>query len=405
MNGKLSVNISGDKKISVALMSFFVLLPIQYFFLVSFDLMNTPTGSYIQTASKVLSACAYMYALPTVLRRNKNIFIKAYFFGVLVFLGSYLFFSDNRHHINTMLFPFFFMSLPAFVYSTSLKDLAVFKSIIYKAAHIVFVVCTFLGILLLSGKADIGTYSMAFSYYMLFPAIIYFNIFFERLSLKYLLMFMVALFNILSLGARGPLLCVAVFIILKIAEKLKSTTYDKMLFNIVIINALVVVSLFLNRMAEYLYNFLLTFDINARSLLLLSRSSVHLSGRDRIYDAVFDAIRKSPFFGIGIGGDRAATAGGIYVHNIFVEIMANFGVVAGTAVFLGLLFVIIKILADKTGIGYTMAAIWMSLGFVHLMISSSYLIDIKFWIFMGIAFNILFFQKPESENISDERDL
>jgi hypothetical protein len=31
----------------------------------------------------------------------------------------------------------------------------------------------------------------------------------------------------------------------------------------------------------------------------------------------------------------------------------------------------------------------LSLGFVHLMVSRSYLIDIKFWIFLGLIINLI----------------
>jgi hypothetical protein len=34
-----------------------------------------------------------------------------------------------------------------------------------------------------------------------------------------------------------------------------------------------------------------------------------------------------------------------------------------------------------------MTIIWISLGFVHLMVSSSYIVDMKFWIMVGLLAN------------------
>ena len=68
-----------DKKISIALMSYFVVLTIQYLILIYFNLIETNTGSYIQLLSKSLVGLTFIYALPAVLRRSKIKFLIVYF--------------------------------------------------------------------------------------------------------------------------------------------------------------------------------------------------------------------------------------------------------------------------------------------------------------------------------------
>lgn len=135
-----------------------------------------------------------------------------------------------------------------------------------------------------------------------------------------------------------------------------------------------------------LYKLLSTLGINSRSILLFLSGEIHLSGRDRLYGLVIDAIINDPLSGIGVAGDRRII-GGSYAHNFFIEVLGNFGVIIGLVFSIAFLLLIIRSLATKDKSKYSMIAIWLCYGFVHLMVSSSYLEDIKFWIFAGILFS------------------
>ena len=61
-----------DKKISIALMAFYVILMIQYFILIFFNLeTNVTSASRIQLISKILVGVLFLYALPIVWKRAK----------------------------------------------------------------------------------------------------------------------------------------------------------------------------------------------------------------------------------------------------------------------------------------------------------------------------------------------
>ena len=127
--GKLKLLNQDDKKISIALMSYFVVLTIQYLVLIYFSLIETNIGYKVQLLSKAIVGLIYIYALPAVLRRSKIKFIKAYFFALFIFLLHYAVFPENRDYIVDLLFPFYFMSLPSFIYALSIRELSVFKTI------------------------------------------------------------------------------------------------------------------------------------------------------------------------------------------------------------------------------------------------------------------------------------
>ena len=80
---------SDDKKISIALMAPFVILTIQYFILIYFDLSEI---SKVQLISKVLVGLVLFYTLPIVIRRSKLKIIGSYSVGIFVFLLHYLMF-------------------------------------------------------------------------------------------------------------------------------------------------------------------------------------------------------------------------------------------------------------------------------------------------------------------------
>ena len=377
-----------DEKISIALMASFVILTIQYSILIYFNLLETTNALKVQLISKVLVGVIFLYALPAVLKRSKIKFIGTYCIGLIIVLLNYLIFPENHLYLNELIFPFFFMCLPTFIYSLSLKNWYILKQTMKKASLIVFLFGTILGMLILGGKASAGAYSMSLSYYMLLPTIMYLDELLDKLSLKAFLYALVSLLIILALGSRGAILCSVVFVVLKLIKFDFKQKYSSMLYYLLTMAISVVMYIYLDHILEITYNLLLNFGIRSRSILLFLRKDTYLSGRDTIYQKISEEISNNPFLGIGLGGDRRIIGGG-YAHNFFLEVLANFGIFMGLILSFALILLILRLLLVKDKEKYNMLIIWLSLGFVHLMVSSSYLIDIKFWILMGFITNIL----------------
>nr|WP_312579452.1 O-antigen ligase family protein [Sedimentibacter sp.] len=397
-NIKRIQNNEDDRKISIALMASFVILTIQYLVLIYFNLIATSIGSSIQLLSKGLVGLIYIYALPTALKRSLNKFLKVYLIAVFIFLLHYLIFPENREYIIDLLFPFFFTSLPAFIYALSIRDFGVLKSIMKKASYIVFVFGLFLGLVIFLGRSSVGVYSMSLSYYMLLPAIMFLDELLDELSLKTLLFTVLSLIIILALGSRGAILCVVVFVLLKFIRPNSKRTYKRAIGHFSLFGLGILAFIFFEQIIMNIYNFLLRFGISSRTLILFLRDEVSLSGRDRIYETIIKEITGNPIVGIGIAGDRPLFTSG-YVHNIFFEILADFGIILGFFLSLGIILLTIKSLFIKDRAKYNLVIIWISLGFVHLMVSSSYLIDIKFWILLGLMINILKEKKQDKHEV------
>ncbi len=378
-------NILADAKISMAILSSFVILMIQYFILSFFGINETSMGANIQITSKIIVGIAFIDAFFVVFRRNGILLIMTYSVAIALFAFNFMFFEPNRPYLLGIAFKLFFISLPCFIYSHSIKDLNIFESITKKAGKVIYSFGVILGILVLTKKISIGYYSMTMSYYMLLPTIVFFKEFFDKGSMNYLLLSTFSTIIMLAIGSRGAIMCLGVYIILYQVINLKKVNLGKILFYMMLLFVIVVCIIFLKEILMILNNILIRFGIYSRSLYLFLIDEVHLSGREILYEEIIKQIFLHPIIGIGIAGDRVYTGG--YVHNIFLEIVSGFGVIIGTIIIIILCYIIFKTLLSKDKYKANLALIWLCIGFVPLIVSGSYLIEFQFWIFIGIALN------------------
>lgn len=345
-NNNISFHDKLDKRISIALMSTFVILTIQYFILIVFNFMDTNAGTLIQNFSKVFVGLVYLSVLPLVLKSDLMKIIKTYFLVIFVILLHYAFYIENRIYIERILFPIMFMNLPAFVYSLCIKDFKKLKEIMTKASYIVFLTCLVLWLFIISGQVNIGLYSMALSYYILLPTIIFLDKLMDRFSFFNFGLSLLSLLMILTLGSRGAILCIIVFVLLKFIKKEGKRTYRSVLIYLSLVCSGLVFIIYRDKVIMTIYNLLFQLGLSSRTLLLFLQDGVHLSGRDEIYTNVIQEILKSPVFGIGLAGDRRFLDGS-YVHNFFIEILGNFGLIIGSLLSILLILIVAKAICNS----------------------------------------------------------
>lgn len=388
-----------DMRISLALMSSYVVLTVQYFFLIILGITETPAGNNIQLVSKGIVGIIYLMAMPIVLKRSLIAFVSTYIVAIVLFAINILLFPENLVNLKELVFPLFFMCLPSFLYSLSIVHLSELKKVMQKTSMIVCFAGLSITILVFAGKVSVGDYSMSLSYYMLLPAVISLDGIFEKFNLKSFIEFFISSVVILSIGSRGAILCMAVFAILKIVFAMMLNLKAARVAIVALILGIAVWLSYYEILAG-LSNVLEKFGIRSRSVILFLRGDVHLSGRDVIFAKVMHEVKNSPILGIGLSGDRRIV-GKSYVHNIVLEIFANFGFVVGTFLLVLLIYSICKALLKKDSLSTAVVTIWMSLGFVHLFVSSSYLIDLKFWLFMGLVCRSYFPNKAFERKMHD----
>lgn len=374
-----------DSRISIALMSSLVVLTGQYFVLVSWNLMGTAMDHNIRILSKILVGASFAYALPIVLRRNKKGFIEAYAVWMFVFLLQYLIFPENNVYQQRLTFPLFAMCLPTFIYSSTIYDWKVLRNVMSKASYIIFCLGLLLGIMVFWGKVSVGTYSMSLSYQLLLPAVMFIDGFLDRPSLRNVLFALLSILLILAIGSRGSIMCIAVFIMLKLIRPPKKPRYSHISAYLFSTSLVMTVGLFFDELLMSIHDFLSRFGISSRSISLFLQPKLHLSGRDLLYSRMVAEIMDKPITGIGIGGDRRVLEGN-WAHNIFLELIANYGVILGALFSLILLLLVIRSFLFRNEYQYDMFAIWLSVGVIPLLVSSSYLESMSGWLFLGLMY-------------------
>lgn len=380
---KLKIKFNCDKLISLAIMSSFLVLIFQYLILIYFNLIDTVLGSQIQLVSKIAVGIFYLIAFPSVLKRKKAFFLFFYTISAFIFLLTVFIFPENTPYIQSNTFSYFFVSLPSFIYAFSLNDFNEFYEIMKKVGFGVFVIGTLIFLLVFLGESNIGRYSMSLSYYMLLPLLIYTDKIFKRINLFDLLIITITIIIIIALGSRGTFLSYFVFLFYRFVFIKDKLTVKRLLIYLTSFFTL----FFYKRILKLTYNILLNFNIKSRTLILFMRDGIDLSGRIELYSIIIKQISDNPFLGLGLFGDRRFV--GSYTHNIFIELWAHFGLIIGSMLIVLLLLIIYQVLI-KVRNKNNLIVIWFSMGFIHLLVSSSYLIDFKFFIFLGLSLNIIF---------------
>lgn len=200
---------------------------------------------------------------------------------------------------------------------------------------------------------------------------------------------------LLLLGNRGSILCLSVFIVFTVlfSGRLKRPV----LF--LVLSTMFLIALFAFGFLEFLYDFA---EQNGFSLRIFEKLEsgelTDSTGRDKIMSKVVEYIQLYPMMGMGIFADRRI-AGGLYAHNIILEIILHYGIVLGILILGIILYFVIaafKYLRKKKDVmtlGFFSALIFSYV--VKLLLSSSYLVEPYFFFTMGFAYAAVREQKED----------
>lgn len=390
MSNYLDIEKKIDEKISITILMYFVILMTQFILRSLTGYREGTISNIIKIISIIIQGVIYLSTLKFILERSGRLIFYTYIPFLSIYIINLLVFDKNAEYLYRMFVPFFLMSLPTFIYTMSVDDLDVFYKVMYKISSILVIYAYMFLLLTYLGINKQTNYTSGLSYYLLFPLIVEFDALTKNYKPIKLINTISILILLLLLGARGPMLCFFVYIVLKIIRISKDIKFREILTRILLIVFLIMLILNYKRILEYLYYLGYEyFNIRSRTLYLLINDLGHLSGRDSIYLTVFRETLKNPIFGLGMVGDRALMGDfGLYSHNIFLELISNFGIITGLFLSLLIVYLILSVLFLSDKNQYNLAIIWVSIGFVNYLFSGSILTDINFWIMLAIIIKI-----------------
>jgi len=382
-----------DKKISFAIVFQFSMLITNYTIKYVFSITTPSTREIISFTFMLIVGMLFLKNLNTVLKRIGKLFIGTYAIFAFIFLINMLMFTENMEYIIDASFWFFLICLPLSLYYIAIKNKGIFLDMLIKSAYYqIALAILFFTISIFKDPA----YDMVYSYLIMVPIIILLYKNYNKLSILDSILILIGLFSIVAIGSRGPILSIILF----------STTLifvysfqnrNKLKTIIISFLGFVTVTLGFVYFKELLYRvniLLINFGINSRTMYSLMNSNLDfLSGRGYIYELTVQKIFEKPIIGYGLAGDRIFL-NGTYPHNIFLEVLSQFGIIIGFTIIIIFIFYWINgVLLNRNKEERDIAILFFGIGLVQLFISGSYISSSNFWLFMAICISSVHFKK------------
>lgn len=370
----------GDRVIAFAVMIQSLLIIIQQIMIKVFYINAEATTTY----RVILTAIPMVLAISVSAYRNFVRWIVVYGIAIILLVSTLAVFPQNQPYLVSQSLRFLLpIVIPSFICLTTIYDYIVVEKTLYfislfTAAFVFFYVVSYF-----RGVFSIDDYNISFSYACLLPMVAIYS---HRKIYDFIICFILFV-AVLAIGARGPAVYFGVYVVLDLFQQ-----KSKWRFLLV----LAIISFLLT--LPFLNSWLLSVDLHSRTLqMALSGDFMSDSGRSSIQHFFWSKLWISPLVGIGLFGDRLLE-GVAYCHNVFLEILLDFGVVIGTCIIIsGVVAVIILYIKSNQAcrsriLRYVCALI------LPLMTSGSYLVDSDLAIFAGLC--ILIFRKRGDNGVA-----
>ena len=373
-----------DFEMSFIVVGYFVAM---MFYTVSKRVINA--GGVISIALAVL---AFSFIFWRIFKNNKVFLNDPIFaFGIVIFGTLYLlsFLRGVPTKIIVQYVMRFALGLILFIAVRHIKDYSVLHRAFRVGSHLIFF---FALPIMLVDRGNVR-YAMNFSYILMisFCFILLDCYQLKKYKFRSFLVCAIEFFLIVSFGARGALLC-ALIAILFFAFFIDKSGFRKFF----LISFILVYLILFSQLSSLLFGLLESLNISSRTIALLQSGGIHLSGREEIYADVISNIALKPFIGWGLAGEYKFQAE--YCHNLFLEILLDFGLFAGLALIVLILYILISGFkrTDSNLKGFYICL--LIYGFITLMVSESYLTHDGFYVIMGISSSIVFGKKGLTNN-------
>ncbi|NLN48822.1 MAG: O-antigen ligase family protein, partial [Clostridiales bacterium] len=293
-----------------------------------------------------------LLAIKTVVNRSSVLL-----FGIIIllFIAYLIAFGVNGENIEYFTeygINFLILSAPWIFITYAVRDFKLFKRYLY-IISLIIIVSLIMNMYVF--KIDVFgeyTYTQTYAYAMLPAAIIICDSFFKKIQFFNVFLFAVSIVFIIAMGARGPLFCIILYLLLKTIIVYKSKPKKAFLISAVISTICALVYVGFYKILNYLLIIFQEANLSTRILLnLLEGTYLVDSARNSLFNYSIELVREHPLVGVGIGNDRLLLAAkmqnssvleamGWYPHNIFLELLLHFGIIFGGVIILYLLIVL-----------------------------------------------------------------
>lgn len=332
-----------------------------------------------------LSLLCFLVALPYIKERIAGSDLLFFLIAALVYCVNLLIYPETREYLLEIAPKFWLSVFPLFFLGLRLdpeEDLSLlyYVSLINIWLHFVYVLVFGEGF---SQEQSLYAGSMGRAYMVLPQLQVIFIFVIRKTNFMNLLTMVLGSVYLFTCGTRGAIVCLFVFIFLCVAA------YDfnkkKLLLYIFTAMAMLMILLFYDAILIWMRTVAIGMGMSERIFNYLQSGQFFISNsRNLLAENIVKAIVEKPVLGYGIAGDREHL--GVYSHNLYLELMASFGVVQGTMLLAGLVFLIVRAyLKSKNRWTQEWILLLVCAVFLKLFLSSSYLLEGLFFLMLGVC--------------------
>lgn len=319
----------------------------------------------------VLTAIPMVMAMMVSISRNMKLWMVALAFALLLFLYTLIVFPKNSEFIMSqgirLTLP---VCLPSFLCLYTIRRMEIVEEMLYFISWSCVIVVAFYFVQYFRGVFFIDSYDMSFSYACLLPMVVLYS----RKTKYSVIVSFVLFLAVMAIGSRGAAAYYLVFVVFDMVQSKSKWRWVPILLGIAIAVLL-----------PYLPSFFESIGLNSRTLAMLLDGNIDYdSGRGDIAEKCWNVLyNESPILGLGIFGDFVIV--GNYCHNIFLEILVDFGLIAGFALILFLISKLIRVYFHSIPEYRNKIMKYFCALILPFMTSGSYLISSDFWMFLGLC--------------------
>lgn len=359
-----------------------------------------PIFSLVATLGNYFFLILVINCLPVIRRSfTKSALICVVIFALVSVISIMIAENDEIHF--AVLSGFFRFGFPCFLIGLSICDT---DDLINKLEMSSGLILLYIGLSIFVFKSNSildSAYSQDMGYEALVPFVIFTGMLLKKRTTYNIFGMIASIIFVVMSGARGPLLClllsgVVLFLIYAQMD-------IKKLLAVAIIGGLCAVVVFINYQSiiQWLISVFDSFGVSTRILYgLLNKDLSDDVMRGRLRSFAWEYAKNHIIGGTGFVNDRqliyesllvgvAQGAFGTYVHNFFLELMVQFGLVPGLLISILFSLKILKSFSRKYSFNTKLfLAALLSVAFWPLMISRSYLNVAYFYLLVGYLLGI-----------------
>lgn len=341
-------------------------------------------------ASNIISIFFYLLGLLELFKKETGLIIYSYFIFGGIWALSYFFFPNNVPYLNDELIQFFFGHMPflffGYYFIKENFGLSIFLPI--ARIQLILAIIVQLLIFLFGSSYDVynGNYQVA-AYALMCGLISTYYLSLKEKNYLDIFLSIIGTILLIIVGSRAVFVALVFFWVMYFFMN-KSVSANITVFLIIILFFTVIDIQSLLRPLRQLAT-----SLNISTHLvdaLLSGGIFEDDSRVDLFAGFWDLAKEKPF-GYGVMGDRYISfqtglfRKPIYPHNIFMEILVQFGYLGGSVLIIWFLNRFIHGLFLNDSVSYRMAVLIISsVSLIKLMFASSFWMDRMFFMLLGI---------------------